>query len=54
MKTWKVTYRPRGYNFGRNDAVIVYAASKRDARNEALMQIGDIYVIKKVEEIKEF
>jgi len=52
MKNWIVSYRPRAYRWARQSSITVRADSKKDARVEALMQIGDVYVITKVAEIK--
>jgi len=51
-KNFVVQYRPRGYQFARLESIFVKADDKKEARQEALMRIGDCYCIVKVTEAK--
>ena len=53
MKTYAVYFRPRGanYAFSRNTVVMVSASSKKEAREEAVMRMGDCYKVVKCIEI---
>jgi len=52
QKEYIVTYRPRGYRWARESAIVVYAESKKEARVEALMRVGDENSIVSAKEVR--
>ena len=54
MKTFKISYRPRGanYNFMTPYTKIVRANSAKEAREQLIMMEGDIYKVVKTQEVK--
>lgn len=54
MKAYIVTIKPRGseYAFSRTTAIKVYADSAKEAREEAILQVGDCYKVVKTTVVK--
>lgn len=48
MKKFFVLYRTRGYRFESPRTITIYADNKTEARQNAIMRIGDVYSIVKV------
>lgn len=47
----KYVYRGSGNRFMSPFQIRVNAANKKDAKTQAIMQVGDIYIVKSVEEV---